>query len=256
MRTGTTFKAVAIIGFKDGQGGVEHLTLGHDHDIKPGRDVVTTENLSYQSFCSVSLNGSAELFRRRDAQAPHRPVVGQNEHGCVAPVNPCAAFIDFLKLGAAADVFMRPEPRQMSLFAADGQALTPFRAAAFEHQPPVFRAHPHEKPVRLRPVAGIRLERALPFHAFTPDSEPTMLATASESVNGSGLCYSLRPSSGPQGAPKTCTFGLFPEFSTPVEKAVENRVNRWRTLIESRFPCRNEPLGRNPLAGRNQGEQA
>src|SRR5437870_6952028 len=106
MRTDTAFKAVAIVGFKDGQAGVEHLALGYDDDIKPGRDVVPTENLSYQSFSSVSLNGSAELFRRRDAQTSDRTVVGQDEHGRVAPMNPGAAFIDFLKLGAAADAFM------------------------------------------------------------------------------------------------------------------------------------------------------
>ena len=169
-----------------------------------------TENLSNQSFSSVSLNGSAELFRRRDAQTSDRAVVGQDEHGCEAPVDPDAAFIDFLKLGAAADAFMRPEPRQISLFAADGQALTAFRPAAFEHQPPVFRAHSHQKPVRLCPVAVIRLERALPFHAFTPDDEPTMLATASESVNRSGLCYSRPPSNRSHGRPNTCAFGLFP----------------------------------------------
>jgi hypothetical protein len=163
----TTLETLAIIGFKDNQAGVEQFALGnHDHVVAI-RDLVPTENLSYQSFRSVSLNGSAELFRRRDAQAPHRTVVGQNEHGCVAPVNPCAAFIDFLKLGAAADVFMRPEPRQLSLFAADGQALTPFRPAAFEHQPPVFRAHPHQKPVRFGAVAVVWLERALTFHVFS-----------------------------------------------------------------------------------------
>lgn len=170
MRTNTAFKAVTIVGFKGSQGGVEHFALGYDHDIKPRRDVITTENLSYQSFSSVSLNGSAELFRRRDAQASDLAVVGQDEHGRVAPVNPGAAFIDFLKLGAAADAFVRPEPRQMYLFAADSQALAALRPAAFEHQPPVLRAHPHKKPVRLRPVAVVRLERALPFHSFTPDA--------------------------------------------------------------------------------------
>jgi len=178
MGTNTAFKAVAIVGFKNGQCGVEHLALGDDDDIKPRRDVVTTENLSYQSFSSVPLNGSAELFRRRDAQTSDRAVVGQDEHGRVAPMNSGAAFIDFLKLGAAADTFVRPEPRQMGLFAADGQAFAAFRPATFEHQPPVFRAHSHKKPVRLRPMAGVRLERALPFHAFTPDGEPSMLATA------------------------------------------------------------------------------
>ena len=178
MRTDTAFKAVAIVGFKDGQCGFVHFTLGYDDDVKPRRYIVTTENLSYQSFSSVSLNSPTELFRRRDAQTSDVAVVGQDEHGRVAPVNPGAAFIDFLKLGAAADAFVRPEPRQLYLVAADGQALAAFRPPAFEHQPPVFRAHPHEKPVRLRPMAGVRLERALPLHAFTPDGEPSMLATA------------------------------------------------------------------------------
>ena len=94
---------------------MEHLALWDDHDIEPRRDVVVTKNLSNQSLSSVSLNGSAEFFRRRNAQASDRPVVGQDEHGRKAPVNSYAAFIDFLKLGAAADVFMRPEPRQNSL---------------------------------------------------------------------------------------------------------------------------------------------
>jgi hypothetical protein len=67
--------------------------------------------------------------------------------------------------------------------------------------------------VRLRAMAIVRLERALPFHASTPDGEPTMLATAPESVNRSGLCYSFGPSETSinlAGAPKSCTFGLFP----------------------------------------------
>jgi len=160
-----------------------------------------TKNLSNQSFSSVSLNGAAKFFRGRDAQTSDRPVVGQDEHGRKAPVDSYAALIDFLKLGAAADVFMRPEPRQISLFAADGQALTAFRPAALEDQPPVFRAHTHQKPVRLCAVASVRLERALAFHAFTPDAEPTMLATTPESVNRSGLCYSRRPSNRSHGCP-------------------------------------------------------
>ena len=121
-----------------------------------------TKNLSNQSFSSVSLNGSAEFFRRRDAQTSDRPVVGQDEHGRKAPVDPYAAFIDFLKLGAAADVFMRPEPRQISLFAADGQPLAAFRPAALQHQPPVFRAHPHQKAVCATATTAVWLERT--FH--------------------------------------------------------------------------------------------
>ena len=106
MRTDTTFKAVTIVGFKDGQGGVKHLALGYHHHIKPRGDVVTTKNLSYQSFSSVSSNGSAELLRRRDPQTTDREVVGKDKHGRVTAMDPNAAFIDFLKLCAAADVFV------------------------------------------------------------------------------------------------------------------------------------------------------
>ena len=210
MRTDTAFKAVAIVGSKDGQGGVEYFASGYDHDIKPWRDVIVTENLSNQSFSSIPLNRPAELFRRRNAQTSDRAVVGQDEHGRKPTVDSGAAVIDFLKLGAAPDAFMGPESRHRSLFAADGQAFAAFRPAAFEYEPPVFRTHTHEKPMGLRPTAVVRLERALPFHAFTPDGEPPMLATVHERVNRSGLCYNRRPSNQSHGRPNPCAFGLFP----------------------------------------------
>jgi hypothetical protein len=46
-----------------------------------------------------------------------------------------------------------------------------------------------------------------------------MLATRSSRVN---LCYSRRPSRADPGDVNPCAFGLSPEFSTPVEKTVEN----------------------------------
>jgi len=147
----TAFKAVAIVGFKDGQGGVEHLALGYDHDVEPWRDVVVTKNLSNQSFSLVPLNGSAEFFRRRDAQTSDRPVVGQDEHGRKAPVDPYAAFIDFLKLGAAADVFMRPEPRQILYSLLTVRRFRPLARRRFSTSRPFFVAIRTKNPcVRLR----------------------------------------------------------------------------------------------------------
>ena len=109
----TKVEGLTVIGFKDAQGGVEQLTLGDDDDVKARRDVVATENLSNQSFSPVSLNGSAELFRRRDAETSYRALVGEDEHCRVAPMDPGAAFIHFLKLGTAPDALVRPEPRQV-----------------------------------------------------------------------------------------------------------------------------------------------
>ena len=110
----TAFNDLAVISFKDGQGGVEQLTLGDDDDVEPRRDVVPTKNLSNQSFSSVSLNSSAELFRSCDAQTPYRALVGEDEHRREPPMDAGAAFIDCLKLGAAPDALVRPEPGQVT----------------------------------------------------------------------------------------------------------------------------------------------
>jgi hypothetical protein len=44
------------------------------------------------------------------------------------------------------------------LFGTDSEAFTPFRAAAFEHQPAVLRAHANQKPVRALTMARIGLK--------------------------------------------------------------------------------------------------
>ena len=95
-----------------------------------------TKNLSNQSFSSISLNGSAEFFRRRDAQTSDRPVVGQDEHGREAPVDSYAAFIDFLKLGAAADVFGWTESQSYSLLTV--RRLRPLARRRFSTRRPFF----------------------------------------------------------------------------------------------------------------------
>jgi len=111
---GTALNGLAIISFKDGQGGVEQLTPGNNDDVKPSRDLVATENLSYQSFSPVSYNSSAELFRSCDAQTSHRALIGEDEYRGEASGNPGASLVDFLKLGAAPDTLVRPEPRQVT----------------------------------------------------------------------------------------------------------------------------------------------
>ena len=108
------FKALAIVSFKDGQGGVEHLALGYDHDIEPRRDVVTTENLSYQSFRSVSLNRSPEFPGGRDSQPSHPAGVPQDEHGAVAAMAPDALFVHMLELGATANALVRAKGQRLS----------------------------------------------------------------------------------------------------------------------------------------------
>ena len=68
----TPFEEVAIVGFKDGQAGVEQLALRDDDDVEPGRDLVATENLSYQSFSAISLRPRRPASASR--RCPSRPI--------------------------------------------------------------------------------------------------------------------------------------------------------------------------------------
>jgi len=50
-----SFNEVAVVGFKGAQAGVEKLPLGDDHDVESWGDLVSTKDLSNQSFSSISL---------------------------------------------------------------------------------------------------------------------------------------------------------------------------------------------------------
>jgi hypothetical protein len=164
-----TFEEVSVIGFKDSQAGAERLALGNNDDVVASSEVVTAENLSYQSFSSISLHRAAELFCGRDAQAADIPVVGQDEDRRVPAVRPRAVVVDALELSAATNPVLGAESQ--SLFVADRQALAPFGAAALQHEPAVFRAHAHQKSMRARAPTPVRLERPFPLHETPSESD-------------------------------------------------------------------------------------
>src|SRR5262249_13185724 len=103
----------AVIGLKDTQAGVEQLTFGHDHDVEAWRDFVSTENLSNQSFRSVSHDGATQFSGGRDSQAAVSERIGQHEHGAVAASDASAVIIDALELGSPADPFVRAESQSL-----------------------------------------------------------------------------------------------------------------------------------------------
>ena len=72
-----SFDEVSVIGFKGAQAGVEKFALGDYDDVEPRGDLVSTKNLSNQSFGSISLNGAAEFFCRRDSKPSDAPLVGK-----------------------------------------------------------------------------------------------------------------------------------------------------------------------------------
>ena len=109
-----TLEEGSVIGFKGGQARVEQIAFGDDHNIKSIRDLITTENLSNQSFSSVSINGATEFTRRRNSQPSDSEVVRQDKYRTVAAVNPGASRVNPLIFDAAANPFVRAESHQLS----------------------------------------------------------------------------------------------------------------------------------------------
>ena len=96
---------MAVIGFKNSQAGVEQFPFRHDDDVETGRDLVSTENLSYQAFSSVPFHGAAQFPCGGDPQPADVELVCQDKQGCVSAADSHAVLVDLLKIGAASDPF-------------------------------------------------------------------------------------------------------------------------------------------------------
>jgi hypothetical protein len=103
--TCATLDETSVFSFKNGQAGVEQVAVGNDDDVESRSDLVATENLSYQSFGSISSHGAAQLLRRSDAQPSYSLLVAEDECGAVAAPKPNAPLVHALELGAPPDAF-------------------------------------------------------------------------------------------------------------------------------------------------------
>jgi hypothetical protein len=259
-------KCRAVVSFKGGQTGFEQLTPGNDDNVPPGRDPVSTENLSYQSLGSISLDGPTELPGSRYAQACHFEPAGHDEKRAVTPAKTGSTLVDLLEFTAAPDPLAGSEatgPCQLRLlFTTDGQAFTSLRPASLKNQSTVFGTHPDEETVRALSPSGVRLERSFALHRLTLLSAIESSDTSEGFLDVSIMvdprcawfvsetaCFVLQSASFISrfpGRSTACPFGLFPEFSTPVEKTVENHnICRWRTPIARSCEVSKEakPLG-------------
>jgi hypothetical protein len=157
----TSFEQSSVIGFKGAQAGVEQIAFGDDDDVEPARDLVTTKNLSNQSFSSISLNRAADLPGRRNPEPSHTPLVGQHEQRAIAAVGSNSPIVDLLELRTPADMFGWTESHRindLSLFAAHGETLAPLRPTPFQHEAAVLRAHANQEPVCALTMARIGLK--------------------------------------------------------------------------------------------------
>jgi hypothetical protein len=106
---------VAVIGFKDDQAGVEQRSLRYDDHVETGRDLVSTENLSNQSFSSIPLDGASKLPGGGNAKPSHREVVRGHEQHAVAAVDADSVFVYVLKFDAPADPFVATKSHRLQL---------------------------------------------------------------------------------------------------------------------------------------------
>lgn len=104
-----SFEVVEVLGLNGNQAGVEQLALGDDHDVEPRRNLVTTENLSNESFGPVSFDCSTQALRGRYSQAADGKTIRQEEQCCETSTDAETMFVDALELSPPADTLVRPE---------------------------------------------------------------------------------------------------------------------------------------------------
>ena len=100
---------VSVIVLKGTQAGVEQLSLGHDDHVEPRRDLVPTEDLSNQSFSSISVDCSAELACGSDTESGDGERVRQREQGRETAVDLRPVLINALELRSLANALHGPE---------------------------------------------------------------------------------------------------------------------------------------------------
>ena len=148
----SAFERGAVIGFKGSQRGLEQLAARHNDDVEACRQFGAPENLPYQSFGAVSLNGAAQLLRRRNPQPADRLFVGENEQRAVAAANPGAVLVDLLKFGVTPDSLVAMKASIDVQLGAQSYSLLTVR--------------------RFRPLARRRLSTSRPFFVLILTRNP------------------------------------------------------------------------------------
>jgi hypothetical protein len=103
---------MAELGFKGSQAGVEQFAFRDDDDVEAWRELIATENLSNQSFSSISLDRAPQFAGGGDSQSAYGQVVREREQREIAAVCSDATFVNLLVLRTAADVLIRPKARR------------------------------------------------------------------------------------------------------------------------------------------------
>lgn len=131
-----TLERSVIIGFKAGEGSIEHLTERHDNDVVTGGDFVAPEDFTRQALGAISFGGTAEPSGCRHPESRRLTAVGEHEDGHEPAGNARSLVIDALELGPAPDPLVGRQ---------------------------AFAAHSSATVNRLRPLARRRFSTIRPF---------------------------------------------------------------------------------------------
>ena len=93
----TSLESSEVIGFKGGEGSIDHFPARHDDDIQAGGNLVPPEQFPSQSFGSVPYDGGAYLPCGCDTQPGCLATVFHDEHGHEPALDPNARIIGTLE---------------------------------------------------------------------------------------------------------------------------------------------------------------
>ena len=128
---------------------MKEFALRDDDHVKSRRNLVPTENLSNESFRSISLDRATQLLGGGDSQPTGAAVIGQEEDRAISAVNPKATVVDLLEFRSATNALSWSESQGYSLLTV--RRLRPFARRRFSTSRPFFVAIRTKNPcVRLR----------------------------------------------------------------------------------------------------------
>jgi hypothetical protein len=103
-------EGLGVVGFKDGEGSIEHFPARHNHNVESRlrveKGLVAPEQLPRETFCAISANSRSQLAAGRYSQPRVRARVRDNDDGHEPRVNPDSSRIRTFKLRAAANSLM------------------------------------------------------------------------------------------------------------------------------------------------------
>ena len=126
-----------VVGFKSGEGSIEHFPARHNHYIQPRpgleswSDLVAPEQLPRQALCAISTNGRSQLAACCDTQPRMLAGIPHDDQCHETRVKSSAFRVRAIKFPAAADALARRQAARLRHLASLRQrpsgAFVPWR---------------------------------------------------------------------------------------------------------------------------------